>query len=125
MTARLITMSEDQLQYTIIDLAKRLGLLVHHCRPAPVRQGKWITPIQGFKGFCDLVVAGPGGVVFRELKNDVLQPSPEQMTWLGTLEEGGADVAIWRPAHLHDGTIERELKRLAKPRETTLEKPND
>lgn len=111
------TMTEDQLQFSIIDLAKQLKLLVHHCRAAKLPSGKWGTPIQGHAGFCDLVIAGPGGVLFRELKNDTLQPTPEQMTWLGTLDAGGADAAIWRPEQWHDKTIERALKALAKPRE--------
>lgn len=97
-------MTESQLQYSILDLAKTLRLLVHHCRPAKVRADKW-------------VIAGVGGVVFAELKNDTTQPTPEQMTWLGTLEAGGAETYLWRPRDWDDKTIETVLKRIAKPRE--------
>lgn len=112
-------MSESQLQFTVIDMAKRLGLLVHHCRPAPVRTGKWVTPIQGHTGFVDLVIVGVGGVLYRELKGEKTHPTPEQMRWMGTLDESGQDVAIWRPEHLRDGTVEAALKALTKPREVT------
>ncbi len=111
-----LAMAEPTFQRAIVDLAKMLGLLVHHCRPAAGRDGKWVTPIQGHQGFCDLVIAGPGGVLFRELKNDITQPTPQQNRWIDMLRSAGADVAIWRPAQLRDGTIETALKALTRPR---------
>lgn len=111
-----LKMTEPQLQVCILDLAKTLHLLVHHCRPAILRSGKWATPIQGHSGFPDLCIAGVGGVVFAELKSDTTQPTPEQMRWLGTLDAGGAETYLWRPADWDDGTIETVLERLAKPR---------
>ena len=114
-----LKMTETELQYAILDLAKLLGVLVHHCRPAPIRNGKWITPIQGNAGFVDLVLAGPGGVVFAELKGDTTQPTEMQMRWLGTLEAAGASAYLWRPAQWYDQTIQDVLKRLAKPAAVT------
>lgn len=93
------SMSEKQLQEHVIALALRLGWLVYHTfdsrRSAP--------------GFPDLVLAR-GAVLYRELKaaNGVL--SPAQKTWLQGLRVAGADAGVWRPAHLLDGTIERELR---------------
>jgi hypothetical protein len=99
-------MTEAMLQTNICALARRHKLLVFHIRDSRKNMGV---------GFPDLVITGPGGTIFRELKNDTLQPTPEQMTWLGTLAEGGADAALWRPAQWRDGTIAATLARLAKP----------
>lgn len=103
------TMTESQLQASILDLCRTYRLMVFHIRDSRTSVGV---------GFPDLVIAGPGGVIFRELKNATLQPTPEQMTWLGTLEAGGADVGMWRPAHWYDGTISACLAALSKPRLT-------
>lgn len=110
-----LKMTESQLQYSILDLAKLHGLLVHHCRPAVMRSGKWATPVQGNAGFCDLVIAGLGGVIFRELKGATAQPTDAQMRWLGTLEAAGADAKVWRPRDWESGDIAATLARLAKP----------
>jgi hypothetical protein len=101
-------MTESQLQASILDLCRTRRLLAFHVRDSRKSVGV---------GFPDLVVAGVGGVLFRELKNDVLQPTPEQMTWLGTLEAGGADAALWRPEQWYAGDIAAALARIAKPRE--------
>ena len=89
--------SEAQLQACVMDLAKLHGLHVHHCRPARMASGKWATPIEGHKGFPDLVIVGPAGVLFRELKNATNKLSPEQVSWLHTLDLAGADAGVWRP----------------------------
>lgn len=112
-------MTESQLQYSILDLAKLLGLLVHHCRPAIMQSGKWATPIQGNAGFVDLVISGVGGVVFAELKGDTAQPTEAQMRWLGTLEAAGAETYLWRPADWHSKAIASVLARLSHPREVS------
>jgi hypothetical protein len=103
-------MTESQLQLSILDLARRHRLLAFHVRDSRKSLGV---------GFPDLVLCGVGGVLFRELKNDVLQPTPEQMCWLGTLDAGGADAALWRPSNWHSGEIADALYRIAKPREVT------
>ena len=100
-------MTESQLQASILDLARTHRLLAFHVRDSRKSIGV---------GFPDLVLAGVGGVLFRELKNETLQPTPEQMTWLGTLEAGGADTALWRPEHWYSGEVAANLARLAKPR---------
>jgi hypothetical protein len=100
-------LTESQLQANILDLCRTLRLLAFHIRDSRKNMGV---------GFPDLVITGVGGTIFRELKNDTLQPTPEQMTWLGTLAEGGADAALWRPEHWWSGEIATTLQRLAKPR---------
>jgi hypothetical protein len=111
-----LKMTESQLMAAVLDLAKYRGLLVHHCRPARQADGSWRTPIQGAKGFPDIVAVGLGGVLFAELKNDVLAPTPEQATWLGTLDAAGADARLWRPKDWLSGEIQDALARLAKPK---------
>lgn len=91
------TLTEAQFQSRVMDLAHLHGLHVHHCRPARMASGKWATPISGNKGFVDLVIAGPGGVLFRELKTDRGKLSPDQTSWLHVLETAGADAGVWRP----------------------------
>lgn len=100
-------MTEAMLQTAVLELARRQRLLAFHVYDSRRSAGV---------GFPDLCIAGPGGVVFAELKNDVLAPTPEQMQWLGTLVEGGAEAFLWRPEQWLDGTIAATLARLAKPR---------
>lgn len=88
---------EADLQRAVIDLAQLHGLLVHHCRPARMQSGKWATPLQGAKGFPDLVIAGPAGTLFRELKSTKGKLSADQIAWLHALQANGEDASVWRP----------------------------
>ncbi len=88
--------NEQAFTDAVIELARLRGLLVHHCRPARTAKG-WATPIQGDKGFTDLVIVGSRGVLFRELKTESGRVSPEQNEWIGRLARAGANVAVWRP----------------------------
>lgn len=101
------TMTEGQLQANILDLARRQGLLTFHLRDSRRNMGV---------GFPDLVIAGRGGVIFRELKNDFLQPTPEQAAWLETLGAGGADSGLWRPDAWRSGEVAAVLTRIARKR---------
>ena len=87
--------SEAAFQSTVIDLAKRLGLLVYH--PRNSRRDE--------PGFPDLVIVGTRGHLFRELKTEKGRIRPEQDQWLGRLARSGADAGIWRPSdwphHIH------------------------
>jgi hypothetical protein len=102
--------SESELQSTIIDIAHRFGWLVHHARPARTRSGGWATPIQGDKGFPDLVLAKNGRIIIAELKSAKGRLSPEQETWVRALgcceEDPPIEVYVWRPADL-DEIIEK------------------
>jgi hypothetical protein len=103
--------SEDDLLKAVLKLARLLGVMAAHFRPAQTQRGNWVTAVQGDgKGYPDLTLAGPGGVLFRELKSEKGPTSPEQKAWIGSLGEAGADVAVWRPADLRSGRIERELR---------------
>lgn len=63
-------------------------------------------------GFPDLVIAGPGGVIFRELKIPRGSLSPTQTDWKYALLAAGADYDVWLPSHL-PGLISRTLDKLA------------
>lgn len=96
-----MALTETQLQTCVMDLARLHGLRIHHCRPARTANG-WATPISGNKGFPDLVIVGPAGVLFRELKAANGKLSPEQTTWLDMLDLAGADAGVWRPVDWPD-----------------------
>jgi hypothetical protein len=103
------TLTEAQLQRTILDACRQHRLLAFHVLDSRKSVGV---------GFPDLCIAGPGGTIFRELKNSNHQPTPEQMTWLGTLEEGGSDAGLWRPSHLQSGEVMETLARITRKRVT-------
>jgi hypothetical protein len=103
--AGLFVMSEAQLMRSILDLTKWLGLLAFHSGD---------SRRDSCAGFPDLVIAGRGGVIYREAKTAVGRLRPEQMDWITTLTLAGADVAVWRPVDLTSGVIEKELKQLTK-----------
>lgn len=91
-------MSEDDLLSSVIDLARVFGILVHHSRPARMKDGRWVTPISGDKGLPDLVLVGTRGVLFRELKAQKGRTSREQGEWLDRLLKARANAAVWRPS---------------------------
>lgn len=106
-------MSEDALLRNVIDLCRHQGLLVAHFRPAQAKSGRWLTAVQGDgKGYPDLTIAGPAGVLFRELKAEGKYPSPEQRAWLDALAAAGGDSGVWRPRDLVSGRVAVELSAL-------------
>lgn len=110
-------MSENELLRSVLDMARLFGLMTAHFRTAQARSGNFVTAVQGDgKGYPDLTIAGPGGVLFRELKSARGVLSPEQKRWRDRLAASGADFAVWQPADLHSGRIEQELRALKRPR---------
>lgn len=106
-------MSEDALLVAVIDLCRTLGLLTAHFRPAQSQSGRWLTAVQGDgKGYPDLTICGPAGVLFRELKAQVKYPTAEQRAWLEALTAAGGDAAVWKPRDLASGRIAAELQAL-------------
>lgn len=106
-------MTEDHLLKAVLDMAKLRGLKAAHFRPALSQSGRWHTAVGGDgKGYPDLTIVGPAGVLFRELKTEVGRLSPEQREWLADLTAAGADAGVWRPRDLECGTIELELRAL-------------
>jgi hypothetical protein len=79
--------SEAEFQKKITQLCDFLRLTWHH--ETDSRRSK--------KGFPDLVIAGPNGVIFAELKTDTGRVTPEQNRWIEALRLGGAIAQVWRP----------------------------
>jgi len=95
--------TEKEFQDAVIALAKLRGWLVAHFRPARTEHG-WRTPMQGDKGFPDLVLARSGVVLFVELKVKGRRITPGQATWGAAI---GDQWRVWRPADIE--TIRKEL----------------
>jgi len=109
-----LRMSEAEFQQRVTDLCDTLGLTWAHFRPAVEKSGKWSTPMSGRKGFPDLVIAGPGGVLFVELKTDTGRLSHDQQHWLDELHDGGSECHVWRPRKWP--MIQKRLTEIAHPR---------
>lgn len=97
-------MSEAELMEQIRLLVTDLGLHAFHAADSRRSWGP---------GFPDLVICGIGGTIFREVKTETGSLSPEQRRWGYVLQASGQRWAIWRPRHLIDGTIARELAAVA------------
>jgi hypothetical protein len=65
------------------------------------------------RGYPDWTIAGPGGVIWRELKTQRGAVTPEQQAWLDTLADAGGDAGVWRPTDLISGRVARELAAVA------------
>lgn len=85
-------LSEADWQTRVIAYAHVHGWLAAHFRPTEVAKGRWITAMQGDKGFPDLVLSRRGVVLMVELKTDIGRVSPDQRRWI---EASGA--LVWRP----------------------------
>lgn len=94
-------MTEAALQVRVIALARQLGYLAYHTHDSRRSQ----------PGYPDLhLVSVKRGVsLFRELKRERGRISAAQQAWLVALRAAGADVGVWRPTDLLDGTVLREL----------------
>lgn len=96
-------MREADLQENILEYVRYVPtVLAFHARPARMKgadgQDRWVTAMSGDKGFPDLVLAGPRGVLYRELKTARGRTTEGQDFWLEVLLASGQDATIWRPA---------------------------
>lgn len=96
-------MSEAELERAVRDLLKLHGLHGFHAHDSRKSAGP---------GYPDWTICGTGGLIFRELKSETGQLSPEQRRWRNVLQAAGADWAVWRPADLRAGRIGGELAAL-------------
>ncbi len=92
-------MTERQLLDAVREACRWAGLLAYHT----------FNSRRSEPGFPDLVIVGPAGVIFRELKAERGRLTADQRTWLDQLTEAGADAAVWRP----DSWPDRVLSELA------------
>lgn len=107
--ARRPAWSEAAFQDDVIELCANLHLRTMHIRPAQIG-GRWVTAVGGDGvGFPDLVIVGPGGTLFRELKVPPNSTTPEQRAWLDALVDAGCDAKVWTPQDWQDRRILAEL----------------
>lgn len=90
---------EDEFLEQIITLAKLKGWRIHHSRPGWTSKG-WRTPIQGHKGFPDLILVRERTVVV-EAKSASGHLSPEQCEWRDAFLGAGAEYYCWKPEDWH------------------------
>ena len=95
-------MPEADLLEAVFEQACSLGLLAYHTHDSR----------RSLPGFPDLVIVGPGGVLWRELKDQTRDLTREQRRWRTALQATGQDWALWRPLDLLSGQIHTELSAL-------------
>lgn len=81
------TLSEEAFQRRILEYCQLRGFKVFHDNDARRNE----------RGWPDLVIGGPNGVLIRELKTDTGRIRPDQEEWLALLQAAGYDAAVWRP----------------------------
>lgn len=97
-------MTHAELLEQVLQLVVKLGLLAHSTPDS--RHEKTNT------GFPDLVIAGPKGAIFAELKSDGDETTADQDNWIWTLLIGGNIALVWRSDHLASGEIREQLEEL-------------
>jgi hypothetical protein len=108
---------EDNLFDQVVDVARFKNVLVAHFRPARTKDGGWRTPVAADgKGWPDLVLVGPGGILYRELKSSTGALMPNQRVWRDSLVAAGANWAVWRPRDMTSGLVISEITVISKPR---------
>jgi hypothetical protein len=106
--------AEARLQRDIVELARRLGILVAHFGAAQVKPGVYVTQTMGdARGFPDLVLLSRYRVCYAELKDQRGRLSDAQARWLERLRGAGETVYVWRPRDWDDGLVEEALSELA------------
>jgi len=100
-------LTEARFQGMVVKLAMLRGFLVFHPRKALARSGRWLTALQGHKGFPDLVLARDK-ILFVELKTDEGRLTAEQKRWREVILNAGGEYRLWRPCCWQ--AIEKELE---------------
>jgi hypothetical protein len=93
----------DGLKELVIALCRTFGLRVYH-----THNSKHSTEI----GFPDLVITGPAGTLYRELKGDGENPTGSQSAYLADLTASGQDAGWWNPDDWYSGRVRIELEAL-------------
>jgi hypothetical protein len=84
--------SEYEAVQRLLDYARDLGILAHHCNDSRYCQGN---------GMPDVIAAGPRGVAFIEIKTDSFsRVRPEQTSWHHMLRASGQQAWILTIAEL-------------------------
>jgi hypothetical protein len=95
------TITEKEWSTTVIEIARLNRWLIHHSRPAWVREGRMVTALSGHAGLPDLIMVKPPRMVVVELKTETGVLSDEQRNWLQAFAEvPGCRAFVWRPSDL-------------------------
>jgi hypothetical protein len=100
LTALAKTMTEVALLNQVRALAHALGWLAYHTHRSDRSE----------PGYPDLTLVKGGRLIFAELKTERGKTTGPQELWLQALTQAGAEVHLWRPTRLLDGTIETILR---------------
>jgi hypothetical protein len=103
--------TERWLQDQVRALTADLDLTIQHLEDS---RRSWLP------GWPDLWIAGPNGILYRELKGTNGHATKDQRKVGWTISQAGADWAIWRPSDLLNGRITRELTAISKLSTKTL-----
>ncbi|MEN8233759.1 MAG: hypothetical protein ABFR89_02410 [Actinomycetota bacterium] len=96
-------MKEDDLKSAVTDALEWNGWRWQHQRPAMKKDGSWMTPIEGHKGWPDIVAVKDGRMILAELKGSSGRCSPDQLVWLTMLAEvSGVETYLIGPSELAD-----------------------
>ena len=86
----------------------------------PINPARFNHRAGASKGFPDVMIVGPGGVLFRELKTYAAPNlNPGQTTWRYRLQAAQQDWAVWTPRDLDSGRVDAELVALETPDQYT------
>jgi hypothetical protein len=96
-------MTEAALLARVIHLCDLYGALVYH-----THDSRGSRP-----GFPDLVIAGPLGILWRELKVVNGRLTFEQRQWGRGLREAGQDFEVWTPDDYASGRVGWEIAHLS------------
>ena len=92
------SMSEEEWQAIVIDLARLLKFRVAHFRPARTERG-WRTPVAADgAGFPDLLLCRGQRILALELKAERGRLSAAQEDWLAALRAAGVEAHVLRPS---------------------------
>jgi hypothetical protein len=99
------TLQHDRFQKQVTDLCDEMELPWFH-NPDSRRVRAGLT---------DLIIIGPGGVIFAEIKTGTGKLNPSQREIIHLLRQSHQLVYVWRPGNLKNGDIHLALTAIKKP----------
>lgn len=98
-------MTHDEIVVEIQSRARRRGILSHYCPDS--------RRCDGDRGIPDLVLIGPHGAAWLEVKAPHDRIKPDQTTWKHTLRAAGQEYHLIRGDMLLNGVVDGILDGLA------------
>lgn len=107
------SMTHEELQNSVIDLAHSLGWKVAGFRKAQYQDSSWSTPLLAdAEGWPDLFLVheGLGQAIAIEIKTARDTVKPAQQLWLARLVICGISAYVVRPRDWHSGEVDKILE---------------